>query len=256
MYSAHEVALVNKLWAEGKNKSEISRATGISRFTIREWLEGRTPDFDGHRVGAVGHARYACPVCTDHLESLLPREEYVYLLGLYLGDGCLSVSKKGVYRLRIACCDAYPQLMDWCEEAMSAVLPTKVGRIHHVGCTELYSDSKHWGCLFPQHGSGRKHERKIELVPWQQELVDADPRPLIRGLIHSDGTRVLNRAVGTDYPPYPRYHFTNASADIREIFTRACDAIGVEWRYNNARNISVAKRASVAILDSFIEPKS
>ena len=29
-------------------------------------------------------------------------------------------------------------------------------------------------------------ERKIELVPWQQELVDLDPRPLVRGLLHSD----------------------------------------------------------------------
>ncbi|WP_129663142.1 transcriptional regulator [Phytoactinopolyspora endophytica] len=255
MYSPDEVALVKKLWGEGLNKSEISRATGVSRSTIREWLLGNAPDFEGHRAGTLGYTRYACPLCTDQLESV-PREAYVYLLGLYLGDGCLSVSKKGVYRLRIACCDAYPQLMDWCEEAMSAVLPVKVGRVHNVGCTEVHSDSKHWVCLFPQHGPGRKHDRKIELAPWQQELVNADPRPLIRGLIHSDGTRVLNHAVGTDYPPYPRYHFTNASADIREIFGHACDAIGVEWRYNNSRNLSVAKRASVAILDSFIGPKT
>jgi hypothetical protein len=94
------------------------------------------------------------------------------------------------------------------------------------------------------------------LVPWQHELVDEDPRPLLRGLIHSDGCRVLNRAVGTDYPPYPRYEFTNASADIRDIFTRACDAIGVEWRRSRPRVISVARRASVAILDSFVGPKN
>jgi hypothetical protein len=100
-----------------------------------------------------------------------------------------------------------------------------------------------------------KHTRKIELADWQQALVDEDPRPLIRGLIHSDGCRVLNRATGTDYPPYPRYHFTNTSADIRAIFTRACDAIGVKWRQNNATNISIARRDSVAILDSFIGPK-
>jgi hypothetical protein len=67
---------------------------------------------------------------------------------------------------------------------------------------------------------------------------------------------VLNRAVGTDYPPYPRYEFTNASADIRDIFTRACDAIGVEWRRSRPRVISVARRASVAILDSFVGPKN
>lgn len=90
----------------------------------------------------------------------------------------------------------------------------------------------------------------------QQALVDVDPRPLLRGLIHSDGCRVLNRAVGTKYPPYPRYHFSNASADIRGIFGRACDALGIEWRQNNARNLSVAKRASVALLDEFVGPKT
>lgn len=51
------------------------------------------------------------------------------------------------------------------------------------------------------------------------------------------------------------YHFTNTSADIRRIFTDACDAIGVQWRNNNATNISIARRASVAILDSFVGPK-
>ena len=66
---------------------------------------------------------------------------------------------------------------------------------------------------------------------------------------------MLNRALGTKYPPYPRYHFSNASDDIRRTFGDACDVIGVEWRHNNARTISVARRASVAILDSFIGPK-
>ena len=60
---------------------------------------------------------------------------------------------------------------------------------------------------------GKKHERRIELTRWQQELVDLDPRPLVRGLLHSDGCRVLNRVNGT---PYPRYHFTNVSADMRK----------------------------------------
>jgi len=155
-------------------------------------------------------------------------------------------------RLRIACANRYPYLMDQCAAAMGAVLPNKVGRFEAQGCTSVYSFSKHWPCLFPQHGLGRKHERKIELVAWQQEIIDADPRPLLRGLVHSDGCRVLNWVNGTSYP---RYHFSNVSADIRAIFGRACDALGVEWRPHNARNLSVAKRASVAILDEFIGPK-
>jgi hypothetical protein len=194
-------------------------------------------------------------VCTDQLE-IVPPGDYVYLLGLYLGDGYLAKHRRGVYRLGISCSDDYPKLMQECEDAIAAVLPTKVGRAQKSGCVEVHSYSKHWPCLFPQHGPGRKHERKIELAPWQREMVDADPRPLLRGLIHSDGCRVLNRAYGTEYPPYPRYEFTNASTDIREIFERACDAIGVEWRKSRPRVVSVATRASVAILDEFIGRKT
>ncbi len=116
----------------------------------------------------------------------------------------------------------------------------------------VYSLSKHWICLFPQHGPGRKHERRIALATWQQEIVDLDPRPLVKGLIHSDGCRVLNWVNGT---PYPRYHFHNVSPDIRAIFGRAGDQLGIEWRQNNRVSLSVARCDSVALLDEFVGPK-
>jgi hypothetical protein len=171
----------------------------------------------------------------------LPQEPYAYLLGLYLCDGCLSPYPRDVYRLRIVCTNRYPELIRACELAMGKVLPNKVSRVTKAGegCTEVSAYSKHWPCLFPQHGPGRKHERKIELTVWQQELVDRDPRPLIRGLLHSDGCRVLNWVNGT---PYPRYHFSNVSADIRGIFGRACVQLGIEWRPNNPWSLSVARR--------------
>ncbi|WP_223268270.1 hypothetical protein [Streptosporangium nondiastaticum] len=122
------------------------------------------------------------------------------------------------------------------------------------------STSKHWPCLFPQHGSGKKHERAIALQPWQQELVDAHPWELLRGLIHSDGCRVTNwtsrlvNGVPKRYE-YPRYFFTNKSADIRQIYTDTLDTVGVEWKQPNAFNISVARKASVALMDTHIGPK-
>jgi hypothetical protein len=177
---------------------------------------------------------------------------YTYLLGLYLGDGCLAAHPRDVYRLRSNCASAYPELIRRCEQAVTEVLPVKVNKVRRQGCFEVYSYSKHWPCLFPQHGPGRKHERKIELTGRQQELVDLDPRPLVRGLLHSDGCRVLNWVNGT---PYPRYHFSSASDDIRAIFGRACDALGIEWRPHNRRNLSVARRDSVALLDAFVGPK-
>ncbi len=246
MHTPEELARVEHLAAAGLNHSEIARATGVPRTTVRMWLVGQTPDFN--------RSSSSCPVCAGQPERL-PRSRYVYLLGLYLGDGALSEGRRNVFRLRIICANAYPGLMRECEDAMAAVLPNKVGKVVMSGCTEVYAYSKHWPCLFPQHGPGVKHTRRIELADWQQALVDRDPRPLVRGLIHSDGCRVLNRAVGTKYPPYPRYQFTNTSADIRRIFTDACDALGVEWRNSNATTISVARRSSVAILDSFVGPK-
>lgn len=243
MRSPAEVALVKQLAEQGCNKSEIARRVGISRWTVHNWLAGGTPNF--HRP------RSACPVCTGRPWQL-PQAEYAYLLGLYLGDGCLSEHPRQVYRLRIVCSARYPDLMAQCEAAMAKVLPSKVGHVPKEGCVEVSSYSKHWICLFPQHGPGRKHERRIDLAPWQQEIVDLDPRPLVKGLIHSDGCRVLNWVNGT---PYPRYHFTNVSPDIRAIFGRACDQLGIEWRQNNRVSLSVARRDSVALLDEFVGPK-
>jgi hypothetical protein len=202
-----EVALVLELVAMGRNDCEIARETGIPRGTVRQWRKGQTPDFHRQRTfrGPDGQPRgRACAVCGGD-PLTLPQAAYTYLLGLYLGDGCLTACPRGVYKLRIACADRYPGLIRECELAMARILPNKVGRTRkrNERCWDVHSLSKHWPCLFPQHGPGRRHERRIELVPWQQELVDLDPRPLIRGLLHSDGCRVLNWVNGTPYPRVP-----------------------------------------------------
>ena len=110
-----------------------------------------------------------------------------------------------------------------------------------------------WSYLFPQHGPGRKHHRAIELADWQQRIVDAAPQPFLRALIHTDGWRGLNRVhvKGKDYA-YPRYQFSNRSDDIRKLFTDTCEKLGVEWRQWTRYHVSVARRNSVAYLDTFI----
>jgi hypothetical protein len=196
--SRAEVAFVLELVRAGWNDCEIARETAIPRRTIRDWRTGRTPDFDRLRTRPSPNAR-SCAVCRGDPLSL-PQSAYTYLLGLYLGDGCIATHPREVFRLRIVCADAYPELIQRCETAMAEVLPNKVSRTPKIGCTEVAAYSKHWPCLFPQYGPGRKHERRIELAPWQQGLVDQDPRPLLRGLLHSDGCRVLNWVNGTPYP--------------------------------------------------------
>jgi hypothetical protein len=55
---------------------------------------------------------------------------------------------------------------------------------------------------------------------------------------------------------YPRYFFTNTSADILQIFRDACDVIGVPYRNSKWNTVSIARREGVAALDSFIGPKA
>lgn len=142
---------------------------------------------------------------------------------------------------------------------MSIVLPaSKVCVLSHKRerVEEVSSFSKHWPHLFPQHGPGRKHERKIALEPWQQLIVGRYPGRLLRGLIHSDGCRVTNviRHPKKTYA-YPRYFFSNRSPDIQGIFCSACDQLGIAWRQDGPWNISVARRNAVAVLDHHVGPK-
>jgi hypothetical protein len=54
---------------------------------------------------------------------------------------------------------------------------------------------------------------------------------------------------------YVRYFFTNYSADIRGIFCEHCGRLGIRWTQSSFKNISIAHRDSVALLDSFVGPK-
>jgi len=128
----------------------------------------------------------------------------------------------------------------------------RVGRVAGRGCMIVGAYWKHWPCLFPQHGPGRKHARVIRLASWQTELARAHPDRLLRGLIHSDGCRVDNR-VGEK--AYPRYMFSNRSQDIQRLFCEACTDLGVSWTRPSFKHISVARASDVAKLDAAIGAK-
>jgi hypothetical protein len=191
----------------------------------------------------------------------LDETAYAYLLGLYLGDGCLTRQRKDVYLLSVACCDAWPGLITAAKDATRQVMPpSAVFSREYRGMTEVMSTSKHWPCLFPQHGPSLKHVRKIELAEWQQIIVDRWPGNFARGLFHSDGYRGLNRvrrvlADGVHWYEYPRYQFSNKSRDILGLCGAALDRLEVEWRFARPDVISVAKKEAVARLDAFVGPK-
>jgi hypothetical protein len=169
--------------------------------------------------------------------------------------------RRDVYKLTISCDLAYDGLMDEAMDSLFRVNPgVAINAVARSGCADVMATWKHWPCLFPQHGPGRKHQRTIILENWQREIVRAYPDRFVRGLLHSDGCRSLNRIThrrpsGTKTYEYPRWQFSNRSEDIRQLCEWGFDLLGVEHRRNYEWSISVAKRASVAMLDELVGPK-
>ena len=188
---------------------------------------------------------------------------YSYLLGLYLGDGSV-IRHPRAERLVITLDGIYPEIVEEAVAAVQLAVPRQRVSILAVKGSRavvVQSYAQHWHDVFPQAGRGHKHTRPIVLADWQREVVDAHPRQFLRGLIHSDGCRTINR-FKTKLPSgrvaeyeYPRYFFSNLSADIRGLFCEYCERLGIRWTQSNHRNISVSHRASVAILDAFVGPK-
>jgi hypothetical protein len=110
----------------------------------------------------------------------------------------------------------------------------------------------HLSCLFPQHGAGKKHERRIVLEDWQEAVVAAAPWAFLRGCIRSDGCVFVNR---TGRYEYLAYDFTNRSAEIRELFARVCRAVGVDCRPAGDR-VRIYRRASVALMREHVGIKA
>jgi hypothetical protein len=251
--SHHEFALVQALIETGHGDTDIARRTRIPRSTISAWRHGRGSTYHRRAMSATPEWR--------------PSDQwaYCYLLGVYLGDGCLRCTRRGATTLVISLDSAYPALVAEVERAIGVTLaqvPVRRIRVKGSGAIVLQASHPALPHVFPQHGPGRKHEREIRLLTWQRKLTASAPQQLLRGLIHSDGCRTVNRfkvqlpsgRVG-EYA-YPRYFFSNLSPDIRRIFCEHCEVLGIRWTQSNSRNISISHRRSVAILDEFIGPKS
>ncbi|MGU3501191.1 hypothetical protein [Mycobacterium sp. C31M] len=244
MHSIDDFELVHRLIAAGLNDCEIQRQTGVSRRTVCDW-RARPPT-------SLTNPRQAG--CEGHNYQYLPSDYYAYLLGMYLGDGYISRCRS-VWRLRITLDKKYPGIIDSCRDAIDKIMLGQSATVfpRAIGCVDVSLYSKHWPCLFPQHGPGPKHLRPIVLEPWQQAHVDAATEDFIRGLIHSDGCRVVanDRGVAS-----VRYHFTNHSTDIRNLFCAALDHLGIPWTQNSRYMIAVYRKAATARLDQFIGPKA
>jgi len=159
MKSADTMRRAFDLSAGGSTPRAIAEDLGVSPSSVRRWL-ARGP-------AAITPARVLneddCPGGCGRRGGA--GAGYSYLLGQYLGDGWIGSNwPRGVHRLEIACCADYPGIIAEVEQAIGAVAPLNaVGHRRKPGIALVSSYSKHWPCLFPQHGPGKKHERPIIL---------------------------------------------------------------------------------------------
>lgn len=232
----------------GLSRKAIARLTGISIRTVSRWCRSGPPKrrrlIDTNRNARLVEADLAA---------------YAYLLGLYLGDGHVTAHHRGVHQLRISMDSRYPGLIGEAVRAMRAVLPRNrvyvkkhpIDNVVVIGCA-----SKALPTLFPQHGPGRKHSRRIELAHWQRRITFVHAEELIRGLIHSDGCRFVARKprLGRVYC-YSRYCFANRSRDIMRIFCEHLDVLEIHWTLSDPEQAQIAQRESVQALDEFVGPK-
>lgn len=258
MRTYEEYRRILELWEARENKKAISRITGIPRATVRDciWRFASVRELEINKDSASKSTPDEVLRRIQDSDNTGVQSAYAYLLGMYLGDGYI-VQNKRVYFLRISLDNSYPQIIQRCVDNIQIILPeNKVNVLKMKGgnWVEVICTHKFWPEIIPQHGSGYKHTRAIKLEPWQQLIVETYRLEFFRGLYHSDGCRERNFVNGKNYP---RYSFSNASADIQRLFIMTCEMLGLHWTVaTNGRSINIAKRKDVEYLDSLIGPKS
>src|SRR4051794_2409712 len=103
---------VRKLLGEGFTTREVAGRTGVPFSTVARWRSGVTAGFG------------TPPIVVSHPWRPADRFSYAYLLGMYLGDGCVSSARNSVL-LRVALDSGYPEIVEECRGAMVLVMPSR-----------------------------------------------------------------------------------------------------------------------------------
>lgn len=254
-----EQILSNK--EQGKSKYQIAKELNITHSTVRYWW-----NYDFARVAQLAEAQ-DLKSCQREFESHLGYH-YAHLLGLYLGDGYINKHNSSCYKLRITCHAEDSIVINDCMQSMKALFINKVNKWKHTNanCVDVYIYSNDIPKLFPQHGKGRKHERKIALESWQKDIINEHPLLFIKGLMQSDGSRFIRNIENRSYASYI---FCNVSKDIIDILYDVCIGVGLsptiisldnkKYKYSRSTNIlyrlNFNKRKDVELLDNVIGTK-
>lgn len=255
IFRSHEaLRTIFEVYAECGGVNETAKRTGIPRSTVQRFLATyeNLAQFDAE------HLPEPSPVAT--LKT--PSEEfpelklaYAYVLGIYLGDGHITDTRRpNVKRMMVYLDKKYPRIIQHCIEMIETILPNNSAKaVNRPTWVYVSCVSQYWPELIPQHGAGKKHERPIILEAWQKQIVDLFPLEFFRGLYHSDGSRSHNVVKGKNYE---RYFFCNKSPEIRQLFIDAVEKLGLVWTQTNEINIAISHREDVAWLDEHVGAKA
>lgn len=209
------------LFKQGINKLQIAKQTGVPRGTITDWTLGKIDlTVSSQRIELDPALILSTPEKID---------AYIYLLGSYLGDGCITQPPTNrVAKLRIACDNTQPFVMQSNREAMAALFSnndistqsSKIGNCSYIG---VYSTTLYH--LFPQavKNGGNKNTRDVSLVGWQLKLLVGREGLFLKGLFHSDGSFFRGSK------KYYRYQFTNTSKDIIDILRKCLSKLDINY---------------------------
>lgn len=231
--------------AERASLRQIARELGVHYSTISYWVKNNFTSGSRNDVKNFSDILDICKNCAPH---------YVYILGCYLGDGCINKLQR-TQKLRIFSGSAHPSIIDDQIRSLNILFnQNKVNSIKHTS-SNMYTIIVHNNSLdqyFPQHGQGKKHDRNILLTDWQTELVEEHTDCFIKGLIDTDGclfnasNRIKKDGSKTDLPSY---QFTNKSMDIINLYTSSLDRLGIHYtkvhKKSGAVNVFTRDRKNV-----------
>jgi len=249
MRTKNEFKTVLLLKNDGLNDCEIARITSIPRRTIQGWIKTPPKIFTDNIIN--NRYYYNNELKEQIINDINLKKIYSYILGLYLGDGCIDILSRTL-RLRIFLDAKYVHLNNYVEEMLKIFFyKSKITRYNHgdncicfaVNCKELKN-------IFPQMGPGRKHNREIKLSQWQtQNIMHSE---LLMGLFHSDGCFYVS-------DDRDNYNFSNRSVDIHNIFQNSCTYFNVKYtvsRYQGEiKSTNINKRKDVVKLYYLIGSK-
>lgn len=249
MIDENRFSYTKRRLAEGASQRKIALELGVDHSTISYWI----------RNGFNSGTRRS-PEITD-IEVInqcsLHAAEYAYILGSYLGDGYI-IKMPRTYKMTIYNDNRYPDVIQDQTLALSKLFPSNtVSHLqqHRSRCLEIKIHNKSLPHFFPQHGTGKKHNRDVSLRDWQWDIVWKEPECFIKGLIDSDGSHCIHQQIinGVNYSRM-KYQFTNKSLDIVDMYLKVMARLNISakptQRNTGTFNVFTNRSTDVEKLDN------